>query len=94
MRKNKITKLENIQGKIHSVRDMHVMLDSDLAELYGVEIKSLNEQVKRNIERFPEKFRFQLTRNEYDSLRSHFATLENKRGKHRKYLPYVFTEQI
>ena len=66
------------------------MLDRDLAELYGVEIKRLNEQVKRNIESFPEDFMFQLTKEEYLSLRSHFATL--KRGAHRKYYPYVFTE--
>jgi len=81
------------------------MLDRDLEEIYGVENKRLNEQVKRNIERFPEQFRFQLTQEEFerlksqivtptnDSLRSQIATLETGRGKHRKYLPYVFTEQ-
>jgi len=94
-----------IQSRIFTIRGLQVMLDSDLAELYGVENKRLNEQVKRNIERFPEKFRFQLTQEEFenlrrqigtssdDSLRSQFATLETGRGKHRKYLPYVFTEQ-
>ncbi len=69
------------------------MLDSDLAELYGVETKVFNQAVKRNTERFPEEFRFQLTKNELDSLRSQPVTLESGRGKHRKYLPYVFTEQ-
>ena len=97
---------ETIKSKIYSIRGFQVMLDRDLAELYSVELKRLNEQVKRNIGRFPENFRFQVTENEYDnmrsqnmtsyyeeSLRSQFATLESMRGKHRKYLPYVFTEQ-
>jgi hypothetical protein len=81
------------------------MLDSDLAEFYGVETRRLNEQVKRNIDRFPQEFMFQLTKDEYEilisqfaitrghSLRSQNATLESGKGKHRKYLPYVFTEQ-
>ena len=69
------------------------MYDSDLANLYGVEIKRLNEQVKRNRERFPEEFMFQLTDEEFAFLRSQNATLETGRGRHRKYLPYVFTEQ-
>ena len=69
------------------------MLDRDLAVLYGVKIKRLNEQVKRNMERFPEEFMFQLTEEEYNSLRSQIATLETGRGKHKKYLPFVFTEQ-
>jgi len=68
------------------------MLDSDLAELYEVETKVFNQAVKRNIERFPTDFMFQLTENEYASLRSQFVTLDNGRGKHRKYLPYAFTE--
>lgn len=86
---------QSIQNKIYTIRDTQVMLDEDLAVLYGVEAKRLNEQVKRNIERFPEKFRFQLTENEYENLRSQFATLSFEKGwgKHRKYLPYVFTEQ-
>src|SRR5690242_18992303 len=66
------------------------MLDRHLAELYGVQIKSLNLAVKRNIKRFPPDFMFQLTRDEYDSLRFQFETL--KRGAHSKYLPYAFTE--
>jgi len=69
------------------------MLDSDLSELYGVEIRTLNQAVKRNKERFPEDFMFKLTKEEYEPLRSQFVTLKNGRGKHRKYLPYVFTEQ-
>jgi phage regulator Rha-like protein len=128
---NSIVNVDFIQNRIFTIRGEQVMLDSDLAEMYEVELKRLNEQVKRNIERFPETFRFQLTDEEADSLRSQFATLENnqlvkdsdqsenlrsqiatienedeflrlqndplkednKRGKHRKYLPYVFTEQ-
>ncbi len=81
-----------IHHKIYTLRGKQVMLDFDLADLYQVEIKRLNEQVKRNSERFPDDFMFQLSEEEYDSLRSQFATLENGRGKHRKYLPYVFTE--
>ena len=69
------------------------MLDADLAVLYGVSVKRLNEQVRRNIRRFPEDFMFCLSLSEYGCLRSHFATLEKGRGKHRKYLPLVFTEQ-
>lgn len=86
---------QSIQNKIYTIRDKQVMLDGDLAVLYGVEAKRLNEQVKRNIERFPEKFRFQLTEKEYENLRSQFATLSFEKGwgTHRKYLPYVFTEQ-
>jgi len=94
-----------LQSKIFTIRGLQVMLDSDLAELYGVENKRLNEQVKRNIARFPAQFRFELTQEEFenlqsqivtssgDSLRSQFATLEKGRGQHRKYLPFVFTEQ-
>ena len=85
---------QNIQQKIYTVRGKQVMLDSELAKIYGVESKRLNEQVKRNIARFPEEFRFQLTEKESEILRSQFATLKNlRRGQHRKYLPYVFTEQ-
>ena len=66
------------------------MLSHDLAELYQVETRRLNEQVKRNIGRFPERYMFKLTTKEYNSLRSHFATL--KKGQHSKYPPYAFTE--
>ena len=85
----------DIKSMIFVVRNQQVMIDSDLAILYQVETKRLNEAVKRNIARFPEEFRFQLTAEETESLRSQFATLNENdgRGKHRKYLPYVFTEQ-
>lgn len=73
------------------MRDEKVLLDSDLAELYGVETKQLKRSVRRNFDRFPKDFMFQLSREEYNSLRSQFGTL--KRGEHTKYLPYVFTEQ-
>ena len=80
-----------VVNKIYEIRNQKVMLDSDLAELYGVETKRLNEQVRRNLERFPEDFMFQLTDNEWYSLRSQFATSKNRRGG-RTYLPNVFTE--
>ena len=69
------------------------MLDHDLADLYGVASKALNQAVARNIERFPEDFMFQLTKEEYGILRSQFVTLRSGHGQHRKYLPYAFTEQ-
>ncbi len=97
---NQIIVLENIQSRIFNIRGLQVMLDHDLAEMYDVTTKRLNEQVRRNIERFPEKFRFQLSQEEYDILRSQIATsslisqdaILNKHGG-RRYLPYVFTEQ-
>ncbi|MBF0472631.1 MAG: ORF6N domain-containing protein [Nitrospirae bacterium] len=82
---------ERIEGKIFIIRGKKVIIDKDIAELYEVETKILNQAVKRNIERFPDDFMFQLTKDEYDSLRSQIVTL--KRGQHRKYLPYAFTEQ-
>ncbi len=93
MESDDILKLNEIKKKIYTIRGKQVMLDSDLAKLYGVETKRLLEQVRRNKERFPEEFMFQLTKEEYESLRSQFATLKSGRGKHKKYLPYVFTEQ-
>lgn len=75
---------------ITRIRGQAVILDSDLAALYGVTVKRLNQQMTRNRDRFPEDFCFQLTKKERDSLRLQNATL--KRGQHRKYLPYVFTE--
>lgn len=86
---------QTIQNKIYTIRGVQVMLDEDLAVLYGVETKVFNQAVKRNIERFPEKFRFQLSESEYKNLRSQFVTLSSVKGwgTHRKYLPYVFTEQ-
>ncbi len=82
--------LSKIEERIFTIRGKQVMIDKDLALLYGVETKRLNEQVKRNIERFPEDFMFQLTMEE--CLRSQFATLNQAQGKHLKYLPYAFTE--
>lgn len=85
---------DEIYRRIHTIRGQRVMLDADLAELYGVPTKVFNQTVKRNAERFPEDFMFRLSRDEADSLRSQFVTLENPgRGKHRKYLPFAFTEQ-
>jgi phage regulator Rha-like protein len=88
-----IVPVEFIESKIYLIRGHKVMLDSDLAELYEVGTKRLNEQVRRNPKRFPNDFMFQLTLEEAESLRSQIATLKMERGQHRKYLPYVFTEQ-
>ena len=82
---------ENIESKILLIRGKRVMLDRDLAGLYGVTTGNLNKSVKRNIERFPEDFMFQFSKKEEDSLRFQFGSL--KRGQHVKYLPYAFTEQ-
>jgi len=84
--------VERVEQSILLIRGEKVILDSDLARLYKVATKRLNEQVKRNIDRFPEDFMFQLNQKEADSLRSQIATLKKGRGQHRKYLPYVFTE--
>ena len=84
--------VESISLSIAALRGQRVILDSDLAALYGVQTKRFNEQVKRNGARFPSDFMFQLTPEESDSLRSQIATLKTGRGQHRKYLPYVFTE--
>jgi hypothetical protein len=96
--------VQQIEKMIFTIRGVQVMLDSDLAMLYGVETKRLKEQVKRNINRFPEDFMFQITLDEAKSLRSQFATLDTTssrsqnatlntgRGHNIKYLPYVFTE--
>lgn len=86
----------HIESRIFTIRGVQVMLDSELAELYGVEPRRLNEQVKRNLERFPEEFRFQLTEQEYKNLRSQFATSRSMPPEQhggRRYLPYAFTEQ-
>ena len=88
-----IIPIERIASRIYLIRDEKVMLDSDLAELYGVPTSRLNEQFKRNIDRFPEDFAFQLTSQEFEALRSQIATLKPAgRGQHRKYRPWVFTE--
>ena len=109
MVKDSITIIDNIsiKDKIFVIRNVQVMIDEDLALLYGVETKQLNKAVNRNIARFPENFRFQLTQDEYDNLRfqngtssldeslkSQFATSSSsKQHGGRRYLPYVFTEQ-
>jgi hypothetical protein len=88
-----------IEWRILLVRGQRVMLDADLASLYGVEVKVLNQAVKRNAERFPADFMFQLTREETTALRSQIVTLDNPsgrlrgRGRYAKYLPHAFTEQ-
>lgn len=69
------------------------MIDHDLAELYETETKILKQSVKRNIDRFPADFMFELTKEEYESLRSQIVTLDQGRGQHVKYMPFVFTEQ-
>jgi phage regulator Rha-like protein len=84
---------ESIREKIYSIRGFQVMLDRDLAELYGVETKVLNQAVKRNKERFPVDFCFLLTITENAEQRSQIVTFESRRAKYTKYLPYVFTEQ-
>jgi len=85
--------LQMIQRRIYEIRGQRVMLDRDLAELYQVTTSNLNKAVKRNIKRFPSDFMFQLTPDEWESLRFQFGILETGRGKHTKYLPYAFTEQ-
>ena len=86
--------LQIIQNKIYEIRGMRIMLDFDLSELYETETKRLKEAVRRHINRFPPDFMFELSKEEYDALRTQFATLENTgRGKHSKYLPFAFTEQ-
>ena len=85
--------IKQIESKIFEIRGVNVMLDNDLAELYDVETKRLKEAVRRNIERFPNDFMFELSQEEFNSLRTQNATLENGRGKHSKYRPFAFTEQ-
>lgn len=90
---NSIVPTERITQAILLVRGHKVMLDEDLAALYGVPVKTLNQAVKRNIERFPADFMLQLTEEEAARLRSQTVTIKGGRGQHRKYLPYAFTEQ-
>lgn len=85
--------LSNIQQRIFEMRGEKVMLDFHLAELYEVETKALKRAVNRNILRFPTDFMFQITSEEYESLRYQIGTLDSGRGKFAKYLPYAFTEQ-
>ena len=106
---HKLMTVDNIYNRVYIIRGQQVMLDYDLAEIYGYEVKRLNEQVKRNIARFPEDFMFQLTKDEIDFVKSQIATSRNedfsksqfatlnvngdKRGTNVKKLPYAFTEQ-
>ena len=87
-----IEKQLKIENMIYEIRGKYVMLDSDLAKLFGYQTKDLNRNVKNNINRFPNNYCFKLTASEYESLRCKNFTLKNGRGEHRKYLPYVFTE--
>jgi hypothetical protein len=85
--------VDRIEKAILLIRGQKVMLDADLAVLYGVETRVLVQAVKRNLERFPEDFMFQLNKDDVDFLRSQIVTLKKGRGQHSKYLPYAFTEQ-
>jgi hypothetical protein len=86
--------IRSLEPMIHELREQRVMLDADLAGLYGVQPKALNQAVARNIRRFPPDFMFRLRKEEADGLlRSQIATLKPGRGRHRKYLPLAFTEQ-
>ncbi len=84
--------LQVIQSKIYEIRGQKVMLDFDLAHLYGTETKYLKRSVKNNLKRFPSDFMFELTKEEWDGLRCKICTLKGSRGKHPKYMPYAFTE--
>ena len=85
--------IQTIQSRIYEIRGQRVMLDRDLAELYHVTTGNLNKAVKRNIKRFPPDFMFQLTADEWESLKFQIGILKNGRGQRTKYLPYAFTEQ-
>ena len=84
--------LQVIQSKIYEIRGQKVMLDFDLAYLYGTETKYLKRSVKNNLKRFPSDFMFELTKEEWETLRCKISTLNGGRGKHPKYMPYAFTE--
>ena len=85
--------IQNIQRKIYEIRGHKVMLDFALAVLYETETKVLKQAVRRNMQRFPSDFLFELTKNEYQVLRSQIVTLEPGKGRYSKYLPFAFTEQ-
>ena len=85
--------LETIKQSIHEIRGKKVMLDMDLAKLYEVETRVLKQAVRRNRERFPEDFMFELTKDEWNIIRSQLVMFKNGQGKFPKYLPFVFTEQ-
>ena len=89
---NSIIDLKNIENRIFTIRGKQVMIDTHLAELFKVEVKVLNQGVKRNIDRFPESFRFQLTKIEFENLRSQIVTSSFEHGG-RRYLPFIYTEQ-
>ena len=91
-RRNSLIAIETIASRIALVRGQKVMLDADLAALYGVETRRLNEQVRRNAERFPADFMFSLTNQDLAALRSQIAILKTGRSQHRKYPPYALTE--
>jgi len=88
---NELVPIEIIENKIFIIRGQKVMLDSDLANLYDVETRIINRNVQRNISRFPEDFMFQLTKSEWDDLKSHFGISKEAKGG-RRFIPYVFTE--
>lgn len=89
----KIVNTETIKSHIFELRGRKVMIDSDLSQLYGIETKNLKRAVRMNLERFPEDFMFELTKEEYHALRCNFFTLKSGRGQHSKYLPYAFTQE-
>jgi phage regulator Rha-like protein len=91
MRAAQLVLLKPVEPRILMLRGMRVIIDSELAELYGVRVKRLNEQVKRNAQRFPRDFMFQLSPNEQENLRSQIATSSSSHGG-RRHLPYAFTE--
>ncbi|MEZ5515757.1 MAG: ORF6N domain-containing protein [Steroidobacteraceae bacterium] len=91
-RRSESVEARDIADQIRIVRGQRVLLDSDLAELYGVETRMLNQAVRRNIERFPADFLLQLTESEVNSLRSQIVILKRGRGQHRKFVPLAFTE--
>ena len=93
MKQSSLIPVERIEKAIHLIRGERVMLDRDLAELYGVPTKVFNQAVKRHKERFPSDFMFQLTKEEAVSIRLRSQSVTLKRGQHLKYLPYAFTEQ-
>ena len=93
MSEQSLVAAEVIERGILVLRGHKVILDEHLAFLYGVEVKVLNQAVKRNLDRFPADFMFRITAEESDILRSQIVTLKTGRGQHRKYLPYAFTEQ-
>lgn len=84
-------KLQVMQSKIYEVRGQKVMFDFDLAEMYGIETRVLKQSVKRNMKRFPSDFMFELTKEEYERLRSQFVILKGRGGT--RYMPFAFTEQ-